>query len=61
MKNFGLRELRLVAPRDGWPSHMASVTAVGAADLLQAAQLFDTVEEAVADLTFLYAATARPR
>jgi cell division septation protein DedD len=61
MKNFGLSELRLVAPRDGWPSHMATVTAVGAADLLEAALLFDTLEEAVSDLNFLYAATARPR
>lgn len=61
MKNFGLSDLRLVAPRDGWPNHMATVTAVGAADLLDAAQLYDTVEEAIADVAYLYAATARPR
>lgn len=50
MKNFGLSELRLVAPTCGWPNDAATVTSVGAVDLLQRAQVFESVEEAVADL-----------
>ena len=61
MLNFGLTDLRLVAPRDGWPNPEATPTASGAASLLENAQLFDTVEDAVADLTYLLAATARRR
>ncbi|MBU6299719.1 MAG: RNA methyltransferase [Alphaproteobacteria bacterium] len=61
MKNFGLSDLRLVAPRDGWPNPKADAMAAGAADLLQSARLFATVEEALADLHLVYAATARER
>jgi tRNA/rRNA methyltransferase len=50
MKNFGLRDLRLVAPRDGWPNSRAEATSVGAIDLLHAAKLYGTLAEAVADL-----------
>jgi tRNA/rRNA methyltransferase len=59
MGNFGLQRLRLVKPRQGWPNPKAMVMAAGADDILQAAQLFDTLEEAVADCTFVLAATAR--
>jgi tRNA/rRNA methyltransferase len=61
MANFGLAELRLVAPRDGWPNEGARAAAVGATHLLDSAQLFDTARDAVADLNFLLATTARPR
>lgn len=61
MLNFGLTELRLVAPRDGWPNPDADAMASGALPVLKNAKLFDTVEEAVADLSYVLAATARRR
>ncbi|KXZ50024.1 hypothetical protein GPECTOR_18g177 [Gonium pectorale] len=61
MKNFGLRDLRLVQPRDGWPNPAADATASHAADLLRSARLYDSVADAVADLDRIYAATARTR
>ena len=54
MLNFGLRELRVVAPRDGWPNPAAIAAAAGAHDLLEAAQLYDTTGEALGDLTRVY-------
>ena len=59
MGNFGLTRLRIVKPRDGWPNVHARRAASGADHILDAAQLFDTVEAAVADCTLLFATTAR--
>ncbi|MEI8145992.1 MAG: TrmJ/YjtD family RNA methyltransferase [Alphaproteobacteria bacterium] len=59
MANFGLGELRLVAPRDGWPNAKAYPAASGANRILDEAKLFPTFEAAIADLTFAYATTAR--
>jgi tRNA/rRNA methyltransferase len=59
MANFGLSQLRLVKPRDGWPNPRAWVAASGADRILDAARLFATVEEAIADCTYLLATTAR--
>ena len=61
MLNFGLTELRLVSPRDGWPNPAADAMAAGAVELIENAKLFETVEDAVADLSFVMAATARRR
>lgn len=61
MLNFGLTDLRLVAPRDGWPNPASEATAAGAVDLLENARVYDTTAEAVADLSFLLGATARRR
>lgn len=61
MLNCGLTELALVAPRDEWPSERAVAMAAGADRVLDAAQVFATVEEAIADLSAVYATTARPR
>lgn len=61
MANFGLNELRLVAPRDGWPNPAAEATSAGATWVLEGAQVFATAEEAVADLEAVYATTARNR
>src|SRR5215216_1874107 len=61
MANFGLDELRLVAPRDGWPQDRAWASASGANWPLDGAKVFPTVAEAVADLNLVMAATARPR
>jgi tRNA/rRNA methyltransferase len=59
MGNFGLTQLRLVKPRDGWPNLHAQRSAAGADHVLDAAQLFDSVEEAVKDCSLLFACTAR--
>lgn len=59
MGNFGLRRLRLVKPRDGWPNMAAQRAAAGADHILEAVELFDSVEAAVADCSLLFATTAR--
>src|SRR5437870_9270686 len=59
MGNFALSRLRIVNPRDGWPNIAAQRAAAGADPILEQAQLFDTVEQAVADCTLLFATTAR--
>ncbi len=61
MLNFGLTEMRLVAPRDGWPNPAAGPAASGADVVLERAQVFDTVAEAVADCAHVYATTVRKR
>lgn len=61
MANFGLADLRLVSPRDGWPNERARATASRADHVLDAARVFDTLQEAVADIGYLTATTARPR
>lgn len=61
MKNFGLSELRLVAPRAGWPNKKASDMAVGAINILDAAKLYGSALEALTGLQFVVAATARAR
>lgn len=61
MLNCELGELRLVAPRDGWPNEAAVKAASGADVVIEAAGLFDSTKDAVADLTRVYGTTARPR
>ena len=61
MLNFGLTELRLVAPRDGWPNPEAGPAASGADRLLDQAQVFATTAEAIADCSLVYASTVRRR
>jgi len=66
MANFGLSDLRLVNPREAWPrtgEHRESAysAAAGAANVLDAARVFASVEAAVADLNAVYATTARER
>src|ERR671921_143054 len=59
MANFGLSRLRLVKPRDGWPNPRAFVAASGADRVLENAELHETVESAIGDMTFVLATTAR--
>lgn len=66
MANFGLCEMRLVAPRDGWPQKTrmkkgAHQAASGATHILEVAALFETVGEAISDLNYVFATTARER
>src|SRR5437867_10525071 len=61
MANCGLDDLRLVRPRDGWPSEKAVAAASGADRVLDKARLYPSVEAAIGDLAHVYAATARDR
>jgi len=61
MANFGLSNMRIVSPRDGWPNPKAVAMASGAGRLLDNAQVFDTTADAIADCAMVYATTARAR
>ena len=61
MLNFGLTDLRIVAPRDGWPNPDAGPAASGADQLLAEARVFDTVADACAGLRLIFATTMRER
>jgi tRNA/rRNA methyltransferase len=59
MANFGLSRLRLVAPRQPWPNEKARIMAAGADRILDGAELYDSLQAAIADCSFVFAATAR--
>ncbi len=61
MANFGLDELRVINPRDGWPSEKARAVASGAAAIVDGAALRDTLSSAIDDLNYVVATTARQR
>src|SRR5437868_8321477 len=61
MLNFGLTELRLVAPRDGWPNPDAGPSASGADIVLESAKVFSTAQNAIADCSLVFASTVRRR
>lgn len=61
MSNFGLSELRLVAPRDGWPNKKALDMASRGKDIVEAAKVYEDFRAAMADIKLAYATTARPR
>ena len=61
MLNFGLTEMRLVEPRDGWPNPSAGPAASGADSVLADAKVYATTAEAVADCAHVYATTVRKR
>lgn len=61
MLNFGLTDLRIVNPRDGWPNEAAIANASGAFDIMPPPQIFDNVASALHDIHTSYATTARPR
>ena len=59
--NFGLTEMRLVAPRDGWPNPEAGPSASGADVILEQAEVFGSAQEAIADCSQVFASTVRRR
>ena len=61
MWNCGLTDLRLVAPRDGWPNPAAVDTSAGAVNVIENARVYEKTEDAIADLNVVYATTGRPR
>jgi tRNA/rRNA methyltransferase len=60
MANFGLTDLRIVNPREGWPNPKAEASASGA-PVFAGIRVFPSLKEAIAGLRFVFAATARPR
>ena len=61
MANFGLSDLRLVNPRDGWPNEKARAAASKADHVIDGVQVFERLEDAIADLKTVMATTARQR
>lgn len=61
MKNCGISELRLVAPRDGWPNPAALPMAAGGADIIEQAEVYDDMASAMSDISLAFATTARLR
>ena len=61
MLNFGLSDLRIVSPRDGWPNQNAVAVASGAGSVLENAKIFNSTQAACADLNYIFATTARSR
>ena len=61
MKNCGLANLRLIAPRDGWPNPAARPVATVGADILERAEVFETLADALHDICFMVATSARSR
>ncbi len=61
MRNFGLTDLRLITPRDGWPNAAAETMSAGAFDAGVIVRVYGSMAEAAQGLTLLVAATARLR
>ena len=60
MKNFGIKNLLLVQPRDGWPNNVAFAPAAGADDVLKQAKLYDSISEASKTISLYYATDTKP-
>ncbi len=61
MKNFNVSELRIVSPRDHWPNHQARSMAVSAVNIIDNAEIYDNLEEAIKDIEYLYATSSASR
>lgn len=62
MKNFGLKDLRIVMPRDGWPNKKAEITSVGAIDILKNhTKIFSSIESAISDLSLIFVTSSKVR
>jgi tRNA/rRNA methyltransferase len=61
MKNFGLSDLRIVSPRDGWPNAKAHEMSAQADDIIENAKIFNDTESAIADLNLLFATASKSR
>lgn len=61
MLNFGLTDLRLVDPRDGWPNERAEANAAGALEMMPPVKTYGSLGDSLADLNFVFATTSRKR
>jgi tRNA/rRNA methyltransferase len=61
MKNFGIKDLRIISPRDGWPNQKAIDMSANAVDIIESAKIYNSFENAISDIQILFATTARER
>ncbi len=61
IKNFSIKNLRIVNPRCNWPNQRAIATSVGAKDILKSTKIYNTIEESIGDLDLVFASTSRIR
>ena len=61
IKNFNIKNLRIVNPRCNWPNQKALATSVGAKDVLKSSKIYKSVDESIGDLDILFASTSRIR
>ena len=61
IKNFSIRNLRIVNPRCNWPNQRALATSVGAKDILKSAKIYDSLEKSIEDLDIIFASSSRIR
>ena len=61
IKNFNIKNLRIVNPRCEWPNQKAVATSVGAKDVLKTARIYNTLEKSIGDLDIIFASTSRIR
>ncbi len=61
MKNFGLKDLRIVSPRDGWPNEKTETMSAGGSSIIHSARIYSSIKEAIADREFVFATTAANR
>ena len=61
IKNFSIKNLRIVNPRCSWPNQKALATSVGAKDILKSTKIYNSIEKSIADLDIIFASTSRIR
>ena len=61
IKNFSIKNLRIVNPKCNWPNQKALATSVGAKDILSASKIYNSIEKAICDLDIVFATTSRIR
>ena len=61
MHNFGLENLRLISPRDGWPNKKATTVSSGGGRIIDNAIVFNDINDAVSDLNYIFSTTIRTR
>jgi len=61
IKNFNIKNLRIVNPRCNWPNQKALATSVGAKDVLKLTKIYDSVEKSIGDLDLIFASSSRIR
>ena len=61
IKNFNIKNLRIVNPKCNWPNQKALATSVGAKDVLKSSKIFNSIEKSIGDLDIIFASTSRIR
>ena len=61
IKNFNIKNLRIVNPRCHWPNQKALATSVGAKDVLRSTKVYSSIEKSIGDLDIIFASTSRIR